>query len=252
MPTGAGSYQELKDLFLQHHRNDDTEAMLALYYLEGASSKMRDLYRRSLPRPQEREIGTAEIADIGGDHWPGRDPFTLKPEKMMMVHFATTKSKGIQATARWFFIGQHQGRYYFTLPTGEDRPEPKADLATIESLVQEMTDILVLEISAQLHKDEYGLKDQTWTSAYIDERWDSDGTSISKFRVVLANGELFSRLRIPQPVGEIMHDIGSIKDEAFPKRWYGIKVTIHPDRSSQVEYDHNPECVDDPDFLDPD
>jgi hypothetical protein len=250
---GAKSFEDLKDRFLRYYRNGAYAAMMALYYQDGASLRMRKLYRDALPKRYKERITKAEIGDFSGKYWPDRDPFTLKPEKLLLVTFGGTKQQGLVSLERWFYLGRHEGRCYLTMPTGRSRPRVKATATTVEVLQKEISQILASDIPRQLENKKWRLKKKDWKSVYIEERWSINGnTSISKMGVVLANGRIFTRLEAPQAVYEIMRDIGEIKDKAFPKQWYGIKILVHPDQSYRTEYNHDPDCTSDPTFFDPD
>lgn len=92
--------------------------MMELFYLQGASEKMVALYRRAVPKVEELTITSAEILDIPENRQTSI-PHTLRPEKLLLLKFSRTNQEGLVATEQFFFIGRHQGRYYFTLPTGD-------------------------------------------------------------------------------------------------------------------------------------
>jgi hypothetical protein len=120
-------------------------------------------------------------------------------------------------------------------------------------LIKLIADLLLSEIPAGLGDKKWKLKTKRWNSAYIDSRWTTDGnTRIGKLRVVLRDGRIFARIRIPQRAAEWLDAIGELKDKAFPEPWYGLKITISPDGSCRLDFDHNTECVVDPTFFNPD
>jgi hypothetical protein len=115
---GAKSLTELQADFLRHHRSNAVDSLMGLFYLKGASQEMVDLYRRGVPKVEELTIVSAEILEIP----PARRtsiPHTLEPEKLLLLKFGRGNQAGLVATEQFFFIGRHQGRYYFTLPNGE-------------------------------------------------------------------------------------------------------------------------------------
>ena len=96
------------------------------------------------------------------------------------------------------------------------------------------------------------LGDKKWSSAFIDSRWTTDGnTRIGKLRVVLEDGRIFARIRMSQQVAEWLDAIGELKGKAFPKPWYGLKISMSPDGRFNLDFDHNPDCVVDPTFFNP-
>src|SRR5690242_2839701 len=61
---GASSPEELKTRFLQLYQANDVDAMLAMFYLTGASDRMVALYRNTVPMAKELTITSAEVLDI--------------------------------------------------------------------------------------------------------------------------------------------------------------------------------------------
>lgn len=112
--AGPRSAEELKGLFLRHYRSGDIDAVMALFYLMGASPNTVSLYRCSVPKVDEEPIESAEVKDIAGDHQTDI-PHTLKPERLLLLKFR----EGSPSVERSFYISQHDGRYYFTLPSGD-------------------------------------------------------------------------------------------------------------------------------------
>lgn len=116
--TGAASAEELKELFLQRYHNNDVDGMVALFYLKGASAKMVELYSNAVPKADELTITSATIVDPPND---SRDDgeYTLTREKRLLLKFDPANQKGLAAVEQYFYIGRHEGSYYFTLPTGQ-------------------------------------------------------------------------------------------------------------------------------------
>jgi hypothetical protein len=112
------SPEDLKTHFLQHHRQNDVESMLALFYLKGASEKMVALYRNTLTTAEQLTITSAEVEEISKERQT-TIPHTLTPEKLLLLRFGKANQKGLVAVEQFFYIGQQDGRYYLTLPTGE-------------------------------------------------------------------------------------------------------------------------------------
>ena len=127
------------------------------------------------------------------------------------------------------------------------------ELDEFNRLIKMIGDVTLSEIATGLGEKKWKLKNKNWTSAYIDSRWTTDGnTRIGKLRIVLEDGRIFARIRIPQQVAEWLDSIGELKDKAFPKPWYGLKITFAPDGCCKLDFDHNPDCVVDPTFFNPD
>jgi hypothetical protein len=115
---GAQSAEDLKTRFLRHHRDNDVESMLALFYLKGASQRMVDLYRGAIPKAEELTITSAEVTEITKERQTNIT-HTLTPEKLLLLKYSKTNQEGPAAVEQFFYIGRQDGRYYFTLPTGQ-------------------------------------------------------------------------------------------------------------------------------------
>ena len=116
--TASRSAEELKSQFLEHHRADDVDGMMSLFYLQGASAEMVALYRRSVPRPDDEQVMTADVLEIMPDRRT-ESPHTLNPEKLLLLKFRPPEPGNVGAVERFFYIGRSDGRYFLTLPTGE-------------------------------------------------------------------------------------------------------------------------------------
>ena len=120
MPSrrGALSAEELRAQFLQHHQAGDVDAMMSLFYLKGASADMVALYRRSVPKPDEEAVTSAEVLEITPDRRT-KSPHTLTPEKLLLLNFRRPEPGQTGAVERFFYIARSDERFFLTLPTGE-------------------------------------------------------------------------------------------------------------------------------------
>lgn len=118
--AGASSAEELKKLFLERYDNDDVDGVMQLFYLNGASQQMIDLYRTSAAREPETTIASVEITDLPADDHE-RSVHTLTREKKLVLKFGASgqPSAGLRSVEQFFYIGRHDGKYFLTLPTGE-------------------------------------------------------------------------------------------------------------------------------------
>ena len=46
--------------------------------------------------------------------------------------------------------------------------------------------------------------------------------------------------------------IWAAKDKLFPQKWYGLKMTIFPNGKCEVEYNYDPDSINNPTFYDVD
>lgn len=89
-----------------------------------------------------------------------------------------------------------------------------------------------------------------WTSAYLDVRFDPDGDSFStRFVATLPDGSA-EVLRESLDTIEPLKALRAMPAEVFNGRWHGLKLTVHPGRECQVEWNFDPNCVNDPTFWD--
>ena len=101
--------------------------------------------------------------------------------------------------------------------------------------------------------DEMG--DRPWSSVFVDARRPADTTAtVSKLRVVLPDGSMprlagTSLERPPDEVVKLLHELFEIKDQAFPDKWYGVRLTVSADGECKVEFNFDPNCARDPAFF---
>jgi hypothetical protein len=113
---------------------------------------------------------------------------------------------------------------------------------------------LIQDVGHGLSNKKWRLKNQEWNSAYVDWRRGPDpgDATVTKLRVVLRNGKTFARLHTSDEVDALLDDLWKLKDEVFSKPWYGLKLEVFPDGKRELQLDHDPKCVVDPHFWEPD
>jgi len=115
---GAASLEELKQGFVTHCRNNDVEAALTLFYLEGANQRILDLYARSIPTAESGPpIATVAFEDVAEDDSNAAN-HTLEPIRKLLIGFGEQQSDGPTQVSQFFYIGTHQNRYYLVVPKG--------------------------------------------------------------------------------------------------------------------------------------
>jgi hypothetical protein len=93
--------------------------------------------------------------------------------------------------------------------------------------------------------------DSSWVDASISRCFSSDGTSIGKLRIQLPNGNWDKSQRISIKVLDLI-------DRTWEKMhkkskydiFYGFKLTVRPDGKHEIEYNYDPNCIDNPKFVD--
>ena len=95
---------------------------------------------------------------------------------------------------------------------------------------------------------------EPWQQGYADIRHLPDEpTMISKARLALPDGSRKSPSRDALDMTEVrdlFEKLWDANDPASPHRWYGLKITVHPDGQSQIEFNYDPDCAVDPAFFD--
>ena len=117
--AGADSPEELQQEFLTRFSSGNVDSLMALFYLQGASPQMIELYRNGLPKREAVTISSSQIAAMSADR-KANSVHTLKPEMCLVLEFGKSPRQGdLTAVEQYFFIGLHNGKYFLTLPTGD-------------------------------------------------------------------------------------------------------------------------------------
>jgi hypothetical protein len=93
---------------------------------------------------------------------------------------------------------------------------------------------------------------RNWTKAYFDSRAGEDDLSsaVGKLRVQMADGTLNKSISTPVSIRKFLMSARDAMSRLFPQRWYGIRITIYPDKRCEVDYNYDPKCLADPQFID--
>lgn len=85
-----------------------------------------------------------------------------------------------------------------------------------------------------------------WVSAFLDVRWyaDAEGWK-AKLRAILPDGRSFS-LRTTDDMDSLALKLSSMRKEASPAEWYGLKVIVNYDGEVTSEVSDDPDCAVDP------
>jgi hypothetical protein len=95
---------------------------------------------------------------------------------------------------------------------------------------------------------------KNWRSLIFDMRGDDSDTRIYKVRAELADSSLVALLDTPleQPpneVSQLMYELWVTRANRDPA-WYGVKICIARNGSSEIIFDENPNCIDASTFWD--
>jgi hypothetical protein len=88
-----------------------------------------------------------------------------------------------------------------------------------------------------------------WVSAFLDARWFSDAEGYTaKLRFVLPDGSLFG-VQTTSDMSALLKKIWNVRKEDSFAAWFGLKVTVTPDRKIATDLDNDPKCVVDPTWF---
>jgi len=101
----------------------------------------------------------------------------------------------------------------------------------------------VMAVAAQI--------DANWKTALISRRFSSDGSSMGKLRIELPKGDWDKSQRISIKVLDIIDNTWEkMNKKKKHKVFYGFQIAINSDGSHKIEYNYDPNCIDDPSFVD--
>jgi hypothetical protein len=127
-----------------------------------------------------------------------------------------------------------------------DERNAMASKEDINKIFDEMASSLLSIVNSRLNE-------KKWKLAFWDVRAPKQrGSWIKKLRVELPDGALIRDPGSTADVDGLILDLWDIKDEVFPEKWYGFKLTIFPDSKHKTEFNHDPDCVNAADFYDVD
>ena len=95
-------------------------------------------------------------------------------------------------------------------------------------------------------------KQRKWASAFIEARWTSDSDTpwrLGRLRVVLPNNKRPTGIHSTDAMERILAQIAAMRDELFPDRCYGLKLTIFPDSPPQIDLNKDPDRAVDPQWF---
>ena len=128
----------------------------------------------------------------------------------------------------------------------------------VDDRIRQVSEMLFDGISAEM-------RGKPWKLAFIDMRW-APGSSagILKPRVVVPDGTIQAALDVRDIRGEdvqskldllgkadfVLDEVWRSQGNQGTKKWYGIRLTFRPAGASELALDYDPECRDDPTFVD--
>jgi len=80
-----------------------------------------------------------------------------------------------------------------------------------------------------------------WTHAYLDVRYDSDGGSVMKLRVVPARGREIDPEDTTPPIDTAAAKLGRLRTKRGANKWYGVRVTVTPAGEWRADYNQDPD-----------
>lgn len=74
---------------------------------------------------------------------------------------------------------------------------------------------------------------------------------MGKFRIHLISKEAIGTERLSRPIRNLIENTWAKMFKKNKKStWYGMKLTVYPNGKHEIEYNHDPNCIDDPNFID--
>jgi hypothetical protein len=111
-------------------------------------------------------------------------------------------------------------------------------LNRLNDILNQIGDILL----ASVESDAEG---RPWEKGYLDVRGAPGGDArVKKWRVQLAGGEFLTELDSPRKVTVLVNEAFELRDRALAdKKWWGLLITVYPDKRFEVSFDYDPNCV---------
>lgn len=115
----------------------------------------------------------------------------------------------------------------------------------LNSVLDQIANVLLVATQEEMGGD-------TWDLAFLDVRGSATSQSLSeKYRIKRADGSLINTLDSPDDLMLPLREVFNLRDEVCPdKKWYGLLVTVFPDKKCEVEFNYDPNCKNDKTFYD--
>lgn len=119
--------------------------------------------------------------------------------------------------------------------------------ADCDNVLQEIGNILFRDVQTEM-----GTKE--WSYAFVDIRGSST-CRIHKLRLVLPDGSKTALLdtpleNVPIVIDDLFLAVWKTKDKVYPHKWHGLKLLVYPDGRSEVKFNYDAKCAQDPTFFD--
>lgn len=102
-------------------------------------------------------------------------------------------------------------------------------------LMKQVAEILLNDLAQMLLS-------QAWKRAYLAVRCIGK-SRVEKYRLELADGSLVKTTDPPDDVHSLLYKAFKLRDEAFPEKWYEMRITVFPDKKCAVDFNYDPECL---------
>jgi hypothetical protein len=80
-----------------------------------------------------------------------------------------------------------------------------------------------------------------WTQAYLDVRYDADGFSVMKLRVLPAKGREIDPEDTTPLIDTAAAQLGRLRTKRGANKWYGVRVTVTPAGQWRADYNQDPD-----------
>ena len=113
------------------------------------------------------------------------------------------------------------------------------NLEEIQFLFDEIASVLYEAVQSEMGN-------QAWKCACVKTLYPPEGVGyggLRKYRIELPDGSLHG-IHTPRETRSLIDDAWVLHRRMFSNIWYGLTITIHPDRKCDVEFNYDPDCLD--------
>jgi hypothetical protein len=112
----------------------------------------------------------------------------------------------------------------------------------LNSVLDQIANVLLVAAQEEMGGD-------PWELAFLDVR----GSAISpallkKYRIARADRRI-TALNTPDDLIDLLDEAFALRDEGIREKWYGLLVTIYPDKKCEVKFNYDPNCAKDKTFF---
>jgi hypothetical protein len=88
-----------------------------------------------------------------------------------------------------------------------------------------------------------------WVKGILDVRYDEGGSSISKLRVHLDNGDVVKSIHKSTKAEMLLMELWDLRKDCLNNSWYGIIFTLAPSGECKSDFNSDPQCIEEKGFF---